>query len=287
MKAMVMCPSGCDLSGGLVHVMDGEEILATNSLAAGEGAPVRSETEEFPVKAPVKVGSYSWRLLFPAQEIRGKLHRQVSVPISFATTPLATSLAVWDVPLPAIVGNPFKVKVGARSSGACALKGATVELVDDAGEVKGTGRLGDCPWEGTAALYWTEIEVTAPGQEGPAKWSAKFAESECDLPHDRGAAEFTFVAVRPPDHKLTIMVFDKETAAPIASAHVRLGCYRAVTDASGLAEVAVPDGHYEVKAWMSAHELCSTMAIEVTEDMTLRLEAVAVPEEDPAAMWYL
>src|SRR5690242_19909627 len=91
LKAMVMCPSGCDLSGGLVHVMDGQEILATNSLASSEGAPVRSETEEFPVKAPGKVGSYSWRLVFPAQEVGGRLHRQVSVPISFATTPLATS----------------------------------------------------------------------------------------------------------------------------------------------------------------------------------------------------
>jgi hypothetical protein len=34
------------------------------------------------------------------------------------------------------------------------------------------------------------------------------------LPHGQGLAQFSFVAVKPPDHKLTIMVFDKETAAP-------------------------------------------------------------------------
>ena len=111
-----------------------------------------------------------------------------------------------------------------------------------------------------------------------------FLYTECDLPHDHALAQFTFVAVKRPDHKLTIMIFDKETAAPIDNAQVRLGCFRTVTDASGLAELSVPDGHYEVKAWMVAHELCPT-TIEVTKDMTLRLEAVALPEEDPGALW--
>jgi hypothetical protein len=286
LKAEVICPSGCDLQGGVVHVLAGEEILATNTLVAISGAPARSETEEFSVKAPRKVGSFSWRLVFPGQEIGGKLHGPVSLPISFATKALAASLAVWDVPSPVTIGRPFKVKVGVKSSGASALKGAAVELLDDTGEIKGAGRLGDSPWAGTSALYWTEIEVSAPGKEGPTCWSARFADTECDLPHDQGQAEFSFVAVRPPDHKLTILIVDQETAAPIENAHVRLGYFRAVTSTSGLAEVSVPDGHYELKAWMTAHELSpATMQVDVAEDMTLRLEAVPVPEEDPSAMW--
>jgi hypothetical protein len=220
------------------------------------------------------------------QEISGKLHEQASLTISFATRPLATSLAVWDIPSPVIISTPFKVKVGVKISHACGLKGAAVELLDDTGKRKGTGRLGDCPWEGTTALYWAEIEATAPDNDGPTCWSARFPATESDLPHDHALAQFTFVAVRPPNHKLTIMIFDKETAAPIENAQVRLGCFRTVTDASGLAELSVPDGHYEVKAWMVAHELCPT-TIEVTKDMTLRLEAVALPEEDLGVRWMM
>jgi hypothetical protein len=144
------------------------------------------------------------------------------------------------------------------------------------------GRLGDSPWAGTTALYWADIEVAGPDKEGSACWSARFAPTVSGLPHAEGLAQFSFVAVKPPDHKLTIMIVNKETVAPIENAQVRVGCFRSVTDASGLAELMVPDGRYELTAWMTSHELPPT-TIEVTEDMTLRLEATALPEEDPNA----
>jgi hypothetical protein len=204
--------------------------------------------------------------------------------ISFATVPIGASVAVWDVPSPVTIGQTFKLKAGVKSAQACVLKDSVVEVLDETGEVKGAGTIGDSPWLGTNALYWTEIEVTAPFNDGPACWRARFVGGEWILPHEPSQFEFTFAAVRQGDHKLTVTVVDKDTGAPIENGHVRLGYYRAVTDASGVAELSIPAGNYELTTWMTGHET-KPMPIEVKEDLVLRLEADAVPEEDPAAMW--
>jgi hypothetical protein len=283
-KAEVVCPSGCDLQGALVHLVDGGDVLATKSLVAASGTPARSETEEFPVRAPETVGPYSWLLVFPDQDIAGKIHELASLTISFATVPIGASVAVWEVPSPVTVGQTFKLKAGVKSAQACVLKGAVVEILDETGDLKGAGTIGDSPSLGTSALYWTEIEVTAPFKDGPACWLARFAGSDWLLPHEPARFEFTFAAVRQGDHKLAVTVVDRETGAPIENGHVRLGYYRAVTDASGVAELSIPTGNYELTTWMTAYET-KPIPIEVKEDLTLRLEADPVPEEDPAAMW--
>jgi len=285
LKAKAACSFGCDLSGATIHLVAGQDIVAARRLVAGSGDTAWSETEEFTVKAPETLGSFSWLIFFKGAETGGVPHDQGLLPISFATAPIAVSLAVWDVPATAIVNEPFRIKVGVKSSLACTLKDVEVEVLDHKGVRKGIGKLGDSPWAGTTALYWTEIEVDGPDALGAACWSARFPSTMSGLPHDQGLAQFSFVAVRPPDHKLTIMVFDKETAAPIDNARLRMGCFRIATDASGLAELMIPDGHYELTAWMTSHELRPT-TIEVTEDIILRLEATALPDEDPyAQMW--
>jgi hypothetical protein len=284
LKVQAACSFGCDLSGATVHLVAGEEIAAASRLVASPGETAWSETEEFSVQAPETLGSFTWLVLFKGGEIGGVPHEQTSLPISFATAPIAVSLAVWDVPATAVIGEPFRIKVGVKSSRACALKGADVEVLDDNGRRMGVGRIGESPWAGTTALYWADIEVTAPDKDGSACWSARFPPTVSGLPHGQGLAQFTFIAVKPPDHKLTIMVVDKETAAPIDNARLRVGCFRIATDPSGLAELNIPDSHYEITAWMTSHELPPT-TIEVTEDMMLRLEATGLPEEDPYARW--
>jgi len=189
-----------------------------------------------------------------------------------------------DVPATAVVGEPFRIKVGVKSSRACGLKGAEVEVLDDNGVRKGMGSLGDSPWPAQPHFIGPRSKSPVPIRTVPHAGRRDFP--NCERPAARpGAGAVSFVAVRPPDHKLTIMIFDKETAAPIENAQVRVGCFRIATDASGLAELTVPDGRYEVTAWMTSHELPPT-TIEVTEDMMLRLEATALPEEDPNAwLW--
>jgi hypothetical protein len=178
------------------------------------------------------------------------------------------------------MGNPFKIKVGARSSGACELQGAQVEIQDETGARIGVGTLGDTPWMETGALYWTEVDLTAPMKEGVVSWSARFAPAALKIPHDGSAAEFSFATVRPPEHSVTVRVIEKDTGIPIANAQVRVGAYRASTDESGLATLQTSSGTYDVIAWKGGYQ-SSPMTVTVTEDVDVQIEAVVIPKVDP------
>jgi hypothetical protein len=273
-KARVSCRRGCDLDGRLVTVVTDEESVATFA------------HEELSVRAPVKVGTYSWTLLFLRQQIGGVVHEQASLSIAFATRPLASSLAVWDVASPVVMGERFTVKVGAKSAAACGLEGATVEILDEGGTVVGSARLGGTPWEGTRALHWTDVELPAPLREGIVSWLARFPATDIPLPHTEAEARFSVAAVGPPECRLTIVFADKETEEPIENAHIRLGAFRAITDARGRAELSIPVGRYEVKVWHPAYETPST-EIDVNGDLALQLPGVNLPEEDPSARWMM
>jgi hypothetical protein len=274
LKVTTSCACGCDLGGRLVMLMSGEKTV------------IASVHDEFAVNIPKELGAYSWTLVFPRQEIRGTVHEHATLPIVFATKPVATSLAVWDVPSPVVTGAGLRVKVGAKSSIACTLKGATVEFLDDAGGVVGRGQLGDTPWEGTTALYWTEVELVAPASAGIVCWTARFAGADTELAHGEGVAQFSFAVVQPADHRLTIRLIEKETEKPIENAHVRLGPFRSLTDASGVAELSMPKGTYELKVWHTSYETPPTV-VEITDDLTVQLLGVAVPEEDPSARFMM
>jgi len=277
-KVKVWCPSGCDLRGGSVTVKAAEETVATAELTECDDG--RSETSGLTIKVPEQLGEYAWSILVPRRTIRGVVHKRSAVPISFRTLPHATSLAVWANPSPVVMGNPFKIKVGAKSSGACELKGAQVEIQDETGARIGVGTLGDTPWVETGALYWTEVDLAAPMKEGVVSWSARFAPAVLKIPHDGSSAEFSFAAVRPPEHSVTVKVIEKDTGVPIADAQVRLGAHRASTDESGLATLKTSSGTYDVIAWKGGYQSAS-MTVAVTEDVGVQIEAVVIPKVDP------
>jgi hypothetical protein len=274
LNVKLSCPCGCGLDSGQVRLVSGDMNIAT------------CEANRISFAAPAQLGAFTWVVVSPPQEISGVPHGEVSLPISFATSPVGTSVAVWDVPSPVIIGARCAVRVGAKSAADCVLEGATIEIVDEAGTVVGSGRLGGTPWEGTCALYWTEVEVSAPAREGIASWRARFPATDIRLPHTEAEARFSIAAVRPPECRLTMTFVDRETEEPIESAHIRLGPFRAVTDASGRAELSIPAGPYEVKVWHHAYETPST-TVEVNGDLALQLHGVSVPEEDPNARWMM
>jgi hypothetical protein len=281
-KVKVWCPSGCDLRGGSVTVKAAKETVATAELT--ECNDGRSETSGLTIKVPGQLGEYAWSILVPRRKIRGVVHKRSSLPISFRTMPHATSLAVWANPSPVVMGNPFKIKVGAKSSGACELKGAQVEIQDETGARIGVGTLGDTPWMETGALYWTEVDLAAPMKEGVISWSARFAPAALKIPHDGSFAEFSFAAVRPPEHSVTVKVIEKDTGVPIANAQVRVGAHRASTDESGLATLKTSSGMYDVIAWKPGYQSPS-MTVAVTGDVGVQIEAVVIPKEDPDTRW--
>jgi hypothetical protein len=86
--------------------------------------------------------------------------------------------------------------------------------------------------------------------------------------------------------RLTITFADKETDVPIENADIRLGPFRATTDAGGRAELWIPAGQYEVNVWHRSYEAPPT-TLNVNGERVLRLQGITVPEEDPSARWMM
>jgi hypothetical protein len=276
------CPAGCDLRGlGLaLTAPDGTETTA-NLASFAERA---SETAPITLRMPGRVGPHVWTVACPACE-RGRAHHPpTSLAFTITARPLTASLAIWSIPQPLVAGAHFALKVGVKSSAGCELAGQRVEICDAAGAVAARGVLGDTPWPGTTGLYWVDIAMNAPATPGLTSWSARFTGGDRGLPHAEAASSFELSTVAAPEHRLTVRVCEKATAAPVEDAIVRLGDFRAATDASGTAALELPEGRYKLSIWKSGYEAPET-TIDVRADGTLEIEAMRLREEDPDAAW--
>jgi hypothetical protein len=193
-----------------------------------------------------------------------------------------TSLAVWDVPPAVAAGERFAVKVGVKSAAGCALDGRTVEVLDEAGAVVASGRLGEAPWPGTAALFWAELELAASSALGLAMLTVRFDGAELEPPHQDASSRFSVAVVACPEHTLTVKV--AANGAPIEEAYVRLGPLRAMTDAAGRAEVKLAKGRYELNVYKAGFDT-EAVALVIGADAMVEVEARAQPADDPDAVW--
>jgi carboxypeptidase family protein len=200
--------------------------------------------------------------------------------------PEVISLAVWDIPSPVVAGERFAIKVGAKSSAEIALTGSGIEICDGGGIALAQGYLAAAPLPGTSALYWVELEVPAPAAPGMHAWSARFAPVDLALEHKDAIYKFDVLVVPPPEHRLTVRVVERDSETPIEDAQVRLGAYRAATDRSGHAEIALPKGSYNLTVWKVGYEAPQT-SVEMTADLTLEVAVAPVPEENPDAAWMM
>ena len=279
----VSCPFGCELGGRIIQVMTADGTLAGESRLAGFADRV-NETAEFTVKAPDEVGEYSWTVVFPSQDSEGLVHEAGSLPMTIRTMPHDTSLAVWGVPSPIVIDHPFRIHVGATCSAGCELKGKEIQIFDEHGASIARGMLGDTPWEGTRALYWTAVDLAAPPREGATSRSVRFAPTELRLPHGGASARFGFETVKPPQHAVTVKVVEKDAGTPVEDAQVRLGVYFADSNSDGLARVAMPRGTYSLDVLKTGYEALSQV-LEVNGDVTVEVEVTVIPPENPDAYW--
>jgi hypothetical protein len=286
-QVKVSCVSGCDL-GALPLAVTGPDgqVVTIQARADRNAAHEDNALRDIALKAPGTVGAHVWTIRFPPHESDGVRHEECTLPICITTLPHATSLAVWAVPSPVVMGERFRIKVGAKSAAGYRLGGTKILISDQNGAVLGQGALQDTPWPGTSALYWTEVEVPAPDREGMFWCAANFAASDVATPHERSSSKFSVAIVRPPEHRLTIEVFERDSKAPIEDAQVRLGAYRAATDPSGRAEVAMPKGTYDLTVWKVGYE-APVRTVDVREDASVQVEAVIVPPENPDAAWLM
>ena len=279
-KLTVSCAFGCELRGLPLRIdaPDGTVSTAIPSASEGDGAIA------FTLKAPPRVGEHAFVVSLPPCAVGGVPHEEAVLTLSIKTVPNATSLAVWEIPSPVTVGDRFTVTVGAKSAAGCTLQGTSIDVCDGSGAVVARGALGDTPWPGTSALYWTQLELIAPAEAGVCSWSARFAGTDVELPHDGAAYAFSVAVIGRPEHRLTVKVVESETANPIEDVEVRLGPYRAATDLAGLAEIDIAKGTYELNIWKVGYESPARM-VAIDADAAVEVAAAVLPEEDPDAVW--
>jgi hypothetical protein len=290
----VSCPAGCDLSGIPIEVMAPDNATTTvpplyPPPPAGEGREGAADiavARRIALKAPLRVGEHVWRLSCAAHKTSGWYHDVSLLRVPVRVRPHETSLAVWAIPSPVVTGRPFAIKVGAKSAAGCDLTGMPIAVRDPAGTMLAGGVLGDTPWPGTSSLYWTELTLIAPAEAGMFSWSVEFAAADLALPHQGSSSRFSIAIVDPPEHRLTINVVEQETASPVAHAQVRLGAYGATTDGSGLAQLMVPKGAYDLDVWKSGYD-APTASIVIDADLAVEIVMVPMPEENPDTAWQM
>src|SRR6266568_993128 len=272
LKIKLTCAADCDLHNLPLTIKGPDDSAA----AAGH----INDSGEVTLRIPPEVGPQSFTIAFGPHEADDIRHEPCTLSLTINSVPHGTSLAVWDIPSPIMKGERFTIKVGAKSAANAELKSLEIAIFDNSNKVAARGRLRETPWPGTSALYWDEVELTAPAEEGLRRWSVRFAAEGPALPHDGTAAEFSAMVARPPEHRLTVKVVEQQSKAPIADVQVRLGPFRGTTDPAGIAEVMMPKGTYDLHVWKAAYE-APGHSIEIEGDLSIEVEAVFVPEEDP------
>ena len=181
----------------------------------------------------------------------------------------ATSLAVWDIPMPVIAGEKFAIKAGAKGAS------GRVEVIGPDGAVVASAMLGQTPWPGTEALHWVALDLPAPSVAKAVNYAVR-----C------GGAEtwFSVVAAPKPDRTMTVQVTEQDSKEALGGVEIRLGPFHGRTDKAGRAEIKVCDGAYQLQLWRTAH-ISQPVPVNVTADASLALTMLHVPEEHPDARW--
>jgi len=260
-------------------VREGERVLHEAVLPEA----VDDGSVRFTLRAPDEVGEHRLKLIVASAE-NAPQRTEGALDFVIISVPHETSLAVWDVPSPVVRNARFEIRAGAKCTSHCALAGKVIEIRDESGKVIGSGALGEGTLPGTTALAFTTIALKAPRKLALHSWTASFAPSELRLPHGSAMSRFSFVTVAEPEHSVSVMVVSKETKTPIAGAQVRLGVYRAETDAAGTAKVRVPKGAFPLVVTRPGYKM-PERNVEVVKDVRVRISAEELPEQDPHALW--
>jgi hypothetical protein len=271
----VSCAPACDLRGHALLIKDEAGADRGRILLTGFDGKI-NETEEFIVKAPVKSGRYTWLGVCPAVVKEGISYADVSIPISFIVKPHTTSVVAWDTPSAVVAGERFKTKVGIKCSSECALKSRHFGIYDHSGAQVATVTLTGELWPGTKGLYFADVDLQAPAEEGLYTWSVKFTGSDEGIPHDEGSVTFGVRVVSQPECVVKVETVDKVTQTPLSGARVVMHPYRAVTDELGIAEMRVSKGAYKLFVSQTRY-ITFGEPIEVTADMTARAELELEP----------
>lgn len=270
-QVSVTCPMKCNFKADKIQIIDHEgQVIRDVNLIIPSG--MAFATDPLVIKAPTIPGSYTWKAYYPEQDKEGVAHLEAAVPFTFTVKPLhVTSMAVWDVLSPVVAKDSMKFKVGVKCSADCQLQEQRIRIYNHENSIVATAQLGDKPWEDTGGLYWTEVELPAPTEEGLYNWQAKFLEPSLAIPHIESETSFSFRVVNSPECTIDVGVMDSKDKTPVQGASVILHPYRGVTDERGKVCLEVTQGEYQLYvAGLSAYESYQSQ-ITVTQDTSIEV----------------
>ena len=275
LRVEVSCVPPCDLRGHTLLIKDDAGADA-GGVELTEFDGETNGTREFVVRAPVTTGEHTWLVVCPAIAKEGTSYAEASAPVSFAVTPHATYVVVWDVPPNIVVHERFRIKVGIKCSTACHLANSEFEVYDHTGTKVAVGMLSEERWPDTVGLHVSEVELDPPSSEGLYTWSVRRRHSGSGMPHAEGSTDFGVRVVGQPQCLVTIETVDKLTHAPVSGARVVLHPYRVVADDRGVARVRVAKGAYTLFVSQTNY-LTFGLPVEVAADVMVRVELDVEP----------
>lgn len=235
-----------DLRGERLDIKAGDQVVASGIelIEVDENGVHSSEPVE--LNAPATLGVHAWTVSIEPFDAEGASYDATQVPFEVQVKPHATRAQAWGAPSAIPAGATFQLMVGIKCSSGCDLSGRGFDIVAEDGSTIATGTVGDDTWKRTEGLYYGEVDLTAPASEGYATWQVRTHPADVDLPHDDATATFGVKSVPAPEHKVRVTAFDKDTREPIEGLQVLMHPFRALTDAEGVAELAVPTGEYRL-----------------------------------------
>ena len=277
LHADVSCVPSCDLRGHTLLIKDQVGAETGRVKLANFDDETNETGGEFVAKAPVKPDAYTWSAVCPAIVKKGVSYSETSTPISFTVKSHTTSVVVWDTPSAVVAGERFRTKVGIKCSSECQLTNKDFRIYDYKGIQVSSATLTGDRWPGATGIYFAEIELEAPAEEGLYTWSVKVVGTDVGIiPHDEGSTSFGVRVVRYPECVVTIETVDKVSQTPLSGAHVVMHPYRALTDEHGRAEVRVAKGAYQLFVSQTSY-VTFGLLVEVTTDLTARAELELEP----------
>ena len=240
----VSCSPATDLRGRTLLIQD-DTGATVQRIELTEFDGEANATDACVVEAPVSPGTHTWCCVLASDDHEAGAQPE-SVQFSFTVKPHETSVLVWGAPPAIEPGEKFHLKVGVKCSSGCPPEGWTVAIMDHAGKKQAVATLNDEPWAGTAGLYYADVDLSGPGEEGLYSWEAEALASGLDNPHTQPVAEFSVRVVPSPECVVTVKAIDGESQAPVAGAKVVVHPYSAWTDERGVAEVRIPKGQYRL-----------------------------------------
>jgi hypothetical protein len=278
LTARVSCPYACDLRGHRVRITDGDVVIR-DDIELNERHGDTYATGAVTVTAPVAPGTHTWAVAVVAHEGRTVDHEGATAVFTLDVTPHVTSMALWGAP-PAIPGgSDFVVTLGITCACGCALAGRPFAIFDHEGRQVADGRVAE-PLPGTAKLYGTRVDLRAPDVVGVHRWRAVFESWSDDVPHTGATYTFSVTTVAAPDSVVTIEAADRDSGTRLPKVPVVMHPFRTVTDAHGVARLAVPRGTYDLFVSGPRHIPYRTR-LDVDGDLSLAADLVVERQDDP------